>query len=74
MTFDELSALCASDARLSTIIPKESKDDAELRAWVCDDLKLDPPTQRERVTSRQSAQPPDTEDKLAQMRRERGGR
>jgi hypothetical protein len=72
MTFDELSDLCKSNPKLSTIDPRESKDDDELRAWVCEDLKLEPPTRRETVQRRSaSVEPP--EDKLAQMRRERSG-
>lgn len=76
MTFEELSALVESDKRLSTIIPKESKDDDELRKWVCDDLGLQPPTAREAVSTRRSAARPEEspDDKLAQMRRDRAGR
>lgn len=71
MDYDSLVDLIADDRRLSACDPKESKDDDELRKWVCDDLKLSPPTERE--TARRSVARPteDTNDRLAAMRAER---
>lgn len=66
MTAEELDALCESDDRLSKINPQDAKDDAELIAWICEDLKLteEPaPTTRRRV-----AAAPAADDKLAEMR------
>ena len=78
MTFDEMQALCESNSKLSTIVPDESKDDDELREWICEDLKLEKPTAREQVqTTRRSAAAPAAEppeDKLAEMRAARGRR
>lgn len=76
MTGAELDALVTSDDRLSKIDPAEATDDAQLRAWICEDLKLEKLSARESVTRRRAAAPADDapEDKLAALREARSRR
>lgn len=74
MTSEELDALVAEDERLANINPADAKDGAELMGWICEDLKLEKATERERVTTRRQAAPEreNLSDKLAEMRERRG--
>ena len=75
MTSGELDALVESDTRLHGIIVNEAKDDTELADWICEDLKIakEEEPRRERVRAEPSA-PAEPEDRLAQMRANRGRR
>ena len=73
MTGAELDALVEAQG-LDKINPADAEDDAQLRDWICEDLKLEKPTARESVQRRSAAPAEDTGDKLAEMRASRGRR
>lgn len=69
MTFEELKALVEDTKALKDIDPDESKDDAELADWICEDLgieKEEPKTARRGRTSEDS-----TESKMSELRSRR---
>lgn len=67
MTGDELLDLI--DQEKIDIDPRESKDDADLADWICDELKL---KKAEAGTRRRVVDSDDTEDRLARLRDRRG--
>lgn len=73
MTGDELDAIVAARDELSKINPNEAKTDAELADWICEDLKIEKRAETRSRRSEPEKPAENTEDRLANMRRQRDG-